>query len=79
MEGQDNGGVSIKDLPIYSWHNKEEGKEEYARFAKQFKIHLKHLRYLLEPGGVGSCRAEGGQWWQGDDGMLTERPERRER
>ena len=52
MEGQDNGGVSIKDLPIYSWHNKEEGKEEYARFAKQFKIHLKHLRYLLEPGGV---------------------------
>ena len=52
MDNQDNNGVSIKDLPVYHWHNKEEGKEEYARFSKQFKLALKHLRYLLEPGGV---------------------------
>ena len=52
MDNQDNNSVSIKDLPIYHWHNKEEGKEEYARFAKQFKLSLKHLRCLLEPGGV---------------------------
>ena len=52
MDNQDNNNISIKDLPIYHWHNKEEGKEEYARFAKQFKLSLKHLRYLLEPGGV---------------------------
>ena len=52
MDNQDHGTVSIKDLPIYHWHNKEEGKEEYARFAKQFKSALKHIRYILEPGGV---------------------------
>ena len=52
MDNQDSGNVSIKDLPIYHWHNKEEGKEEYARFAKQFKSALKHIRYILEPGGV---------------------------
>ena len=44
--------MTIKDLPVYHWHNKEEGKEEYARFAKQFKSALKHIRYILEPGGV---------------------------
>ena len=52
MDNQESNNISIKDLPIYHWHNKEEGKEEYARFAKQFKLSLKHLRYLLEPGGV---------------------------
>ena len=52
MEDQDNERTSLKDLPIYVWHNKQEGKEEYAKFAKQFKIALKHLRYLLEPGAV---------------------------
>ena len=52
MDNQDSGNVSFKDLPAYHWHNKEEGKEEYARFAKQFKSALKHLRYILEPGGV---------------------------
>ena len=50
MDNQENGELSIKDLPTYSWHNKEEGKEEYARSAKQFRIHLKQLRYLLGPG-----------------------------
>ena len=52
MDNQDSRSVSIKDLPVYHWHNKEEGKEEYARFAKQFKSALKHIRYILEPGGV---------------------------
>ena len=52
MEEHDNERTSLKDLPIYVWHNKQEGKEEYAKFAKQFKIALKHLRYLLEPGAV---------------------------
>ena len=52
MDNQDNNNISIKDLPIYHWHNKEEGKEEYARFVKQFKLSLKHLRYLLYPDGV---------------------------
>ena len=52
MDDQDHKGVSLKDLPIYQWRNKEEGKEEYARFAKQFKSALKHIRYILEPGGV---------------------------
>ena len=52
MDDQDHKSVSIKDLPIYQWRNKEEGKEEYARFAKQFKSALKHIRYILEPGGV---------------------------
>ena len=52
MDNQENNNISIKDLPIYRWHNKEEGQEEYACFAKQFKLSFKHLRYLLEPGGV---------------------------
>ena len=37
---------------MYVWHNKQEGKEEYAKFAKQFKIAIKNLRYLLEAGAV---------------------------
>ena len=52
MDNQESNGVSIKDSPVYHWHDKEEGKEEYARFAKQFKLSLKQLRYVLEPGGV---------------------------
>ena len=39
MDNQESNNISIKDLPIYHWHNKEEGKEEYARFAKQFKLY----------------------------------------
>ena len=41
-----------KDLPVYSWHNKQEGKDQYARFVKEFISAIKHLRYLLEPGAV---------------------------
>ena len=41
-----------KDLPVYSWHNKQEGKDQYARFVKEFISSIKHLRYLLEPGAV---------------------------
>ena len=52
MEDQDYERANLKDLPLYVWHNKQEGKEEYAKFAKQFKLALKHLRYLLEPGAV---------------------------
>ena len=38
MDNQESNNT--KDLPIYHWHNKEEeGKEEYARFAKQFKLY----------------------------------------
>ena len=50
MEDQDNERANLKDLPLYVWHNKQEGQEGYAKFAKQFKLALKHLRYLLEPG-----------------------------
>ena len=52
MEDQSDERANLKDLPLYVWHNKQEGKEEYAKFAKQFKLALKHLRYLLEPGAV---------------------------
>ena len=52
MDNQEGNGVTIKDLVVYHWHTKEEGKEEYARFTKQFKLSLKHLCYILEPGGV---------------------------
>ena len=41
-----------KDLLVYSWHNKQEGKDQYARFVKEFISSIKHLRYLLEPGAV---------------------------
>ena len=41
-----------KDLPVYSWNNKQEGKDQYARFVKEFTSAIKHLRYLLEPGAV---------------------------
>ena len=52
MDNQEGNGVTIKNSVIYHWNTKEEGKEEYARFSKQFKLSLKHLRYLMEPGGV---------------------------
>ena len=52
MEDHDQERTSFKDLPVYVWHNKQEGKDEYAKFAKQFKIAIKNLRYLLEPGAV---------------------------
>ena len=48
----DHASASIKELPVYSWHNKQEGKEEYAKFNKEFSIHLKQLRYLLDPAAV---------------------------
>ena len=41
-----------KDLPVYTWNNKQEGKDQYARFVKEFTSGIKHLRYLLEPGAV---------------------------
>ena len=52
MDHDDNGRSSVKELPTYSWHNKQEGKEEYARFSKEFSIHIKQLRYLLDPAAV---------------------------
>ena len=52
MEDQDQERTSFKDLPVYVWKNKQQGKDEYAKFAKQFKIAIKNLRYLLEPGAV---------------------------
>ena len=41
-----------KDFPIYTWNNKQDGKDQYARFASEFISSIKHLRYLLEPGAV---------------------------
>ena len=52
MEDHDQERTSFKDLPVYVWHSKQDGKDEYAKFAKQFKIAIKNLRYLLEPGAV---------------------------
>ena len=40
----DHASASIKELPVYSWHNKQQGKEEYTKFNKEFSIHLKQLR-----------------------------------
>ena len=37
-----------KDLPVYSWNNTQEGKDQYARFVKEFTRTIKHLRYLLD-------------------------------
>ena len=51
MDNQDSDRATVKDLPIYLWHNKQEGKDQYARFAKQFEIGIKH-RYLLDPVAV---------------------------
>lgn len=48
----DESNTDIKNVSVYHWHNKTEGKEQYARFKKEFIATLKHLRYLLEPGGV---------------------------
>ena len=52
MGNQDGNGLTIIDLVVYHLHTKEEGKEEYVRFTKTFKLSLKHMRYILEPGGV---------------------------
>ena len=52
MDNQDGNGLAIKDLVVYHWRTKEEGKEEYARFTKTFKLSLKQMRYIMEPGGV---------------------------
>ena len=52
MEQDNEAKISTKDIPTYSWHTKEEGKSQYAQFAKTFVSSLKHLRYLLEPGAV---------------------------
>ena len=52
MEDQDQERTSFTDLPVYVGKNKQQGKDEYAKFAKQFKIAIKNLRYLLEPGAV---------------------------
>ena len=52
METDSTDRFVPKDLPVYSWHNKQEGKDQYARFVKEFISSIKHLRYLLEPGAV---------------------------
>ena len=44
--------IPLKDIPSYHWLTKEEGKEQYAKFAKDFLGTLKQLRLLLEPGGI---------------------------
>ena len=44
--------ISLKDIPSYRWPTKEEGKEQYAKFSKDFLGTLKNLRFLLEPGGI---------------------------
>ena len=41
-----------KDINVYTWNNKQEGKDQYARFVSDFTSSIKHLRYLLEPGAV---------------------------
>ena len=48
----DGERASVKEIPTYSWFNKQEGKEEYAKFSKEFSIHLKQLRYLLDPAAI---------------------------
>ena len=52
MDHDDGARSSTKEIPVYSWHNKQEGKEEYAKFSKEFSIHIKQLRYLLDPAAV---------------------------
>ena len=42
MDHDDNGRANLRDVPVYSWHNKQEGKEDNA----------KQLRYLLDPAAV---------------------------
>ena len=44
--------IQLKDIPSYHWPTKEEGKDQYAKFAKDFLGTLKQLRFLLEPGGI---------------------------
>ena len=39
-------------LPGSPVQQQQEGKEEYARFSKEFGIHIKQLRYLLDPAAV---------------------------
>ena len=52
MDNHDSDRLNTRDLPVYIWNNKQEGKDQYARFAKQFEIGIKHLRYLLDPEAV---------------------------
>ena len=52
MDQDNEVRISHKEIPVYSWHTKEEGKAQYAQFAKTFVSTLKQLRYLLEPGAV---------------------------
>ena len=35
METDSTDRFVPKDLPVYSWHNKQEGKDQYARFVKE--------------------------------------------
>ena len=62
MDNQESNNISINDLPIYHWHNKEEGKEEYARFAKQFKLSLKHLCSLSPRAWWGPTPSRSASW-----------------
>ena len=52
MDQDNESRLSNKEIPVYSWHTKEEGKAQYAQFAEMFISAIKHLRYLLEPGAV---------------------------
>ena len=48
----EDGKIAIKDIPVYHWATKEEGKEQYAKFAKEFLATIKSLRFILEDGGI---------------------------
>ena len=51
-EMDEENKISLKDIPSYHSPTKEEGKEQYAKFSKDFSGKLKNLRFLLEPGGI---------------------------
>ena len=52
QDGRGENKISLKDIPSYHLPTKEEGKEQYAKFSKDFLGTLKNLRFLLEPGGI---------------------------
>ena len=48
----DEDKISTKDIPVYHWPTKEEGKAQYPKFAKDFQGTLKGLRIVVEAGGI---------------------------
>ena len=53
-----NDRVTVKEMKVYHWHNKQEGKDAYTQFAKEWEIGVKHLRYLLDPAAVERARGK---------------------